>query len=333
MLEIYGTNQRPDGWEVPNSTRPLDDAAKWAEMAGLHGMLIFTDQRTIDPWAAAQYMVERTERLRPLVAVQPADIPPYTAARMVATLATLYGRRVDLNLVAGGYPPDLASIGKFLEHDLRYERLVEYGGMLVELLENGEKVSRKGSHYELVDATLLPPMQSALMPRIFVAGTSAAAIRAARKLNATRLAYPRALEDHEDDPSALSGIGIRIGVLARDTAAIAWKIARERHPEDPWKEAFHEYASESIDSLWHKTLWSDSDRRLVHRLVYWLYPFRLPYVYCPYLVGSHEDVAEYLACYLRMGINTLILNEAYEEDDYFHAMKAITQAQELIAQG
>ena len=45
---------------------------------------------------------------------------PYTAAKMVATLAHLYGRRVYLNLIAGGYRNDLKALGDTAEHDDRY---------------------------------------------------------------------------------------------------------------------------------------------------------------------------------------------------------------------
>jgi alkanesulfonate monooxygenase len=45
---------------------------------------------------------------------------------MVASLAFLHGRRVYLNMVAGGFAHDLAALDDRTPHDQRYERLIEY---------------------------------------------------------------------------------------------------------------------------------------------------------------------------------------------------------------
>ena len=64
----------------------------------------------MDPWLVSQMVVQNTERLCPLVAVQPIYMHPYTVAKMVATLAYLYGRRLYLNMVAGGFKNDLQAL-------------------------------------------------------------------------------------------------------------------------------------------------------------------------------------------------------------------------------
>jgi alkanesulfonate monooxygenase len=56
-------------------------------------LLIFTDNDSMDPWAAAQFLLEHTATLVPLVAVQPLYMHPFTAARKVTTLSSMYGRR------------------------------------------------------------------------------------------------------------------------------------------------------------------------------------------------------------------------------------------------
>ena len=71
-------------------------------------------------------MIKSTGRLRPLVAVQPVYMHPYSVAKMVTSLAYLHGRAVDLNMLAGGFRDDLVALGDEIEHDLRYERTVEY---------------------------------------------------------------------------------------------------------------------------------------------------------------------------------------------------------------
>ena len=42
-----------------------------------------------------------TERLSPLIAVNPISMHPFTAAKCISSLANLYSRKVFLNMVAG----------------------------------------------------------------------------------------------------------------------------------------------------------------------------------------------------------------------------------------
>ena len=76
------------------------DAARWSEQAGCRGMLVYADNSQLDAWLVSQTIVENTQALSPLVAVQPAYMHPYTVAKMVTSLGYLYRRRVYLNMVA-----------------------------------------------------------------------------------------------------------------------------------------------------------------------------------------------------------------------------------------
>ena len=78
------------------------EVARWSEEAGCQGILVYTDNRLVDPWLVSAAIMQATERLAPLVALQPAYIHPY-AATMVAAMAVVYGRRVHINLLAGGF--------------------------------------------------------------------------------------------------------------------------------------------------------------------------------------------------------------------------------------
>ena len=76
--------------------------ARWSESAGCEGVLIYTDNRLVDPWLVSQIVIEATDSLSPLVAVQPIYMHPYTVTKMVTTLGYLYDRKIYLNMVAGG---------------------------------------------------------------------------------------------------------------------------------------------------------------------------------------------------------------------------------------
>ena len=306
----------------------LADVAGWAERAGLRGLLIFTDNEMIDPWAAAQHIMERTERVVPLVAVQPLYLHPYSAARNISTLAHLYGRRVDLNFVTGGNRRDFQALGCTIDHDERYARLVEFGKIMLDLLDNPERLTHSGKYYQLDGANLQPAMSPDLLPMRFLAGSSPVGIEAARALDAVRLTYPLALEQY-DDSSILSGAGIRLGIIARETSEEAWQVAHRLFPPDRVGEAKAKFLVHGVESQWWHRLRQEP---VTSGATYWLYPFHSFKTFCPYLVGSYREVGETIARYLGLGVSTLILGESYTEDDLFHAQLALQHADRVGAQ-
>jgi len=54
---------------------------------------------------------------------------------MIVTLGHLYGRRVYLNVVAGGFKNDLTALNDATPHDKRYQRLTEYTLIIKHLLD------------------------------------------------------------------------------------------------------------------------------------------------------------------------------------------------------
>jgi alkanesulfonate monooxygenase len=51
---------------------------------------------------------------------------------------------------------------------------------------------------------------------------------------------------------------------------------------------------------------------------YWLWPFQNYKTFCPYLVGSHEQVACEIGRYLASGYSTFILDVPGSEEDLTH---------------
>src|SRR5579864_522514 len=76
--------------------RQVNEVAAWSEAAGCEGILIYTDNGLVDPWTVANVIVSGTQRLAPLVAVQPIYMHPYSVAKIVSSLALFYGRRTYL---------------------------------------------------------------------------------------------------------------------------------------------------------------------------------------------------------------------------------------------
>ena len=170
-VQIFSTC--PQSKDVPRERylQEVADVARWSEEAGCAGILVYTDNSIADPWLVSQVIVQSTARLAPLVATQPVYLHPYAVAKMLATFGFLYGRRLWLNMVAGGFRNDLAALNDETPHDKRYQRLVEYALVIKRLLASPEPVSFEGEFYKVRNLRMTPPLDRGLAPGILVTGT------------------------------------------------------------------------------------------------------------------------------------------------------------------
>ncbi|MEM9652361.1 MAG: LLM class flavin-dependent oxidoreductase [Actinomycetota bacterium] len=262
--------------------------------------------------------------MSPLVAVQPAYEHPFTTARTVASFQRLHDRAVHLNLVAGGFVRDLEAIGAFLDHDARYERLVEHATIVAGVLA-GETMTVEGNHYQVSGLRMDASDLDADAVKFFVSGSSPAGIAAATSLGAVPVRYPKP-PDADQEPELVGlATGIRLGVIARDTADEAWRLAHERFPPDRAGEMKHSVAVKVSDSHWHR-----DQAGIAEGGTFWLHPVNTYKSFCPYLVGSHEDVAKTIGDYLVDGVRTLILDIPTCPEDVANAMVAVERASTRI---
>lgn len=110
-LNVYTTMPSRQERTPQEYRRRVIDVARWTEQAGFRGALIYTDNTLVDAWTVAGVAIENSERFVPLVAVSPVDAHPFAVAKTISTLAFLHGRRVDLNLVTGGFSKHLRELG------------------------------------------------------------------------------------------------------------------------------------------------------------------------------------------------------------------------------
>lgn len=308
----------------------VEQVAAWCEAGACSGALIYTDNSLVDPWVVAQEVLARTTDLAPLVAVQPVYMHPYAVAKLIASIAHLYGRRLHLNMVAGGFVRDLQALDDDTEHDARYERLVEYTTIVQRLLADDGAVTFEGRWYRVHKLRLRPSVPPELRPGYMLSGSSDAGLAAARALGATAIQYPKPPGDYvPEEPRGLDA-GIRIGIVARGDAAEAWAIAHERFPGDERGRMTHKLAMATSDSAWHRQL-SALGEEAGTRPTYWLHPFENYKTFCPYLVGSYDEVASELAGYLESGFGTFILDVPRAADDLAHAAESFERAERLAA--
>jgi alkanesulfonate monooxygenase len=314
-LEIFATCPQSKDFAPEDYVQRVVEVARWSEAAGCTGILVYTDNGIVDPWLVAHIIIQSTERLCPLVAIQPVYMHPYSAAKMVASYAFLHRRRIYLNMVAGGFSRDLQALHDPTPHDDRYARVTEYTLIMKLLLEGQDPVTFEGRYHVVKNLRMIPPLPPDLMPGILISGSSPAGMAAARAIGATGIVYPRSAEEEIDASETLTRRGARIGIIARPDPAEAWRIAHDRFPEDPRGRLTHKLAMTVSDSLWHKQLSEGSDKRSRAESPYWLWPFQTYKTFCPYVVGSYDEGAAYLACYIAKGYRTFILDIPRSPDD------------------
>ncbi|GAA4891885.1 LLM class flavin-dependent oxidoreductase [Actinomycetospora straminea] len=328
-LTVYSTCPQSKDVPAADYLDAVAATARWSEEAGCAGMLVYTDNGIADPWLVAQTAIAATEHLAPLVAVQPVYMHPYTAASMVSSLAYLHGRAVHLNMLAGGFRHDLLALGDTTEHDDRYARTVEYTQILTALLR-GETVTRQGRWHTVENLKLAPALPPELMPEVLISGSSPAGRAAAAEIGATPIRYPEPLGTASDDTA--SGGGVRMGIIARDDADEAWRVAHERFPADRKGQVAHAMAMRVSDSHWHHELTAAAGKTTPRADLdaepepYWLGPFENYQSFCPYLVGSHDRVAAEVARYLERGTEVFVLDIPPAPEDLGHAGEVFARA-------
>lgn len=300
---------------------------RWSERYGCTGILIFTGNDCfVDPWLWAQIVCSETDRLCPLVAVNPVYMHPFSAAKMVSSLAYLYGRRTYLNMVTGSVKSYLESLDDRLAHDQRYDRLLEYCLLLRSLVCEKAPASFDGAYYKVRTLQLLPNMEPELWPGFVISGQSEAARRIAAATGGVAM---RHLQPDLGNVAGgeLEGAGIYLGIVARDSEAAAWKAARGLFPADEVGEAIFDYSVSQTESVWKKRLAAVAgDPAAAHEPGYWLQPFRSHQTDCPYFVGTYDQAAAIVERHVRKGVSTFILDIVPREEEFHHVAEVFARA-------
>jgi len=330
-INVFSTCPPSSGVPREEYLERVSEIARWSEDAGCKGILVYSDNSLLDPWLVSQIIIQQTKSLCPLVAVQPIYMHPYSVAKHITSLAYLSGRRIYLNMVAGGFKNDLEALNDNTPHDQRYARLIEYTTIIMDLLEGALPVSYAGEFHSVSKLKLTPPLPHGLMPGVFVSGSSDAGIAAAKALGATAIKYPKPAYEEDPRKDDVVSPGIRVGIIARQDETEAWEIARARFPEDRKGQLTRNLATKVSDSVWHKQLSEIDDA--AGKSPYWMVPFHNYKTMCPYLVGSYEQVADELARYFMAGYRTVILDippDAGELTHTFAAFERATQPQPTL---
>lgn len=328
-VEVFSTCPHSAGLAQDLYAERVAEVARWSEEAGCTGILVYSDNSSLDPWLLSHIIIQQTKTLCPLVAIQPVYMHPYWVAKQIASLGYIYNRRVYLNMVAGGFKNDLEALNDPTPHDRRYARLIEYTTIIMRLLSNLAALTYEGDFHRVTRLKLTPSLPAALVPGVFVSGSSEAGMAAASTLCATAIKYPKPAGDEDPPPEGPANLGIRVGIIARPDEEEAWKIAYARFPEDRKGQLTRQLASKVSDSVWHKQL-SELDATPA-KTPYWLVPFQNYKVMCPYLVGSYEQVGGEMARYFNAGYRTVILDDPPDAEELRHTFAAFDAAMQPVS--
>jgi len=327
QISIFSTCPQSKAVSAEHYTRAVRDVARWSEEAGCRGILVYADNGLVDPWLVAQQIMQCTTVLSPLVAVQPVYLHPYAAAKMVASMGHMFGRQMFLNMIAGGFRNDLIALNDDTPHDDRYVRLTEYTQIISRLLASDDPLTYEGKYYTVRNLRLTPSLPEDLMPGILMSGSSPAGLAAAKTSNAVAVKYPQRPSDEAQlkrDPEL--AVGMRVGIVARESTEEAWQAALERFPVDRKGQIMHKLAMNVSDSHWHRQLSEMAAESAEKDDPYWLGPFENYRTFCPYLVGSYDRVATELQRYIEIGHDTFILDIPPCQEELMHIQIVFRQA-------
>jgi alkanesulfonate monooxygenase len=330
-VEVFSTTPQSKDLDQSEYLQRVEDVARWSDEAGYRGILVYTDNGIVDPWLVSQIILQSTKSLCPLVAIQPIYMHPYTAAKMVSTYAFLHERRLYLNMLAGGFKNDLIALNDETPHDDRYVRTVEYTQIMKALLSSPEPVTFEGKYYKVTNLKMTPPLPEELFPGVLISGSSDAGLAAAREIGATAVKYPKPPGEEVDQRGDVIDSGVRVGIIAREDSDEAWRVGRERYPEDRKGQITHKLAMKVSDSQWHKQLSELGEQPVSEENPYWLGPFENYSTFCPYLVGSYDRVADEVARYIQLGFKTFILDIPPSEEEIAHTAVVFDRAQTLAS--
>jgi alkanesulfonate monooxygenase len=306
----------------------IGQIARSAEQLGFTAALTPTSSWCDDAWVMTAGLTQVTERFKYLVAFRPGLMSPTLATHMAATYQRISGGRLLLNVVTGGDDVEQQRFGDHLNKQQRYQRCAEFLHIVRELW-TGEKVSFQGEYYDVRDAQLVP---DPVWPDLYFGGSSPDAIDVAARYADVYLTWgepPAAVAEKLDsvrERAKAAGrelrFGIRLHVIARESAAEAWSQAQRL------LDGLDPAAIERAQAI-QRSSQSEGQRRMVA-----LHDGRTdslevsPNLWAGVglvrggagtaLVGSHVEVADRIAEYHALGIDEFILSgyphleEAYQ---------------------
>ena len=333
------------GTEFPErepSFEYLSQVVKTAEKHDFYSLLIPTrfanglfleESPLAETWTTATALAAVTQKIRFLIAVRPGFIPVGLFAQMAGALHQISNGRIDINIVPGGIQNDFERLGQYIDHDVRYERAVEFIQACQTLWNEDGPIEFDGDFYKLNNAYCSPrPKQSP--PLFYLGGASPRAIDMSGKLADIHLNWIEPIGPFTELINKLKEsfiannreprFGLRTHLIVRNTEEEAWKAADELISLAAPKVKAQRNTSIQGTAMVGQIAQSQrvKDHKVSDHLWNGLSEVR---VNCgTAIVGTPETVAEELTKYKALGIEEFILS------GFPHVEECIRVAEEVI---
>jgi alkanesulfonate monooxygenase len=317
------------------------------EAAGFDRVLIGYHATGPDGFAVAAHVLNATTRLKVLIAHRPGFVAPTLVARKLATLDQLTGGgRVAIHHITGGDELDQKRDGDFADHDRRYARTAEFMGLLRRELTAAEPFDHDGEFYRVRGAySYVKPATADAIP-LYFGGASPAAISVGARHADVYMLWGEPVADIAGRiagiraEAARHGRAVRFSLSVRPIVAgteeAAWQRAEQIRAATgervagatgrqvqgiqvpgapgPDRRLFGFRESSSVGS---ERLQQQAAEREVYddRLWYGVTRLTGPGGNSTALVGTAPQVAEALAAYRRVGVDTVLIRGFDPLDD------------------
>ncbi len=302
----------------------LADVARTAEKLGFEGVLTPTGTFCEDAWLTTAALVRETSRLKFLVAFRPGVINPVLAAQMAATYQRISGGRLMLNVVTGGEPVEQHRFGDTASKAERYARTGEFLSV-VRGAWHEAPFDFSGDHFQVEGAMVSGGVHP--KPDIYFGGSSGPAGPVAARHADVYLTWGEPPELVREKVAWMRGLaeaqgrtlrfGLRIHTLSRDTSEEAWRHAQWLLDGlDPATIARAQATLRASESTGQQRMTSLHDGRTSYASAHdlevspglWSGVGLVRGGAGTALVGSHQEVADRLEEYHRLGIDEFILS-------------------------
>jgi alkanesulfonate monooxygenase len=202
-----------------------------AEDAGCEGLLVATAYTNyLENLTTAAAVLGRTRSARMLLAIRPNQFHPVQAAKIIASLQTLFPGRIELNVVTGGWEDD-AWIEIRDDREQRFRRVREWFDIVNGLWYGDFPFSYRGETFH-VEEVRLYPAPPRRMP-IFLSGFSLEARELAVREADVYLIFGSTVEEVAAEVQQMRALdtarrlryAVRFQVIVRKRARDAWQAA------------------------------------------------------------------------------------------------------------
>ncbi|ADP80065.1 LLM class flavin-dependent oxidoreductase [Pseudofrankia inefficax] len=189
-----------------------------------------------DPFAIANQIVARSERVTPIVALRPNTVYPTVAAKALATLDQFGAGRAIVHFISGGSDAEQAREGDYLPKEKRYARTAEYIEICRRVWTSTEPFSHEGEFYKFDGffSTVCPT--NGTIP-VSVGGSSADAYRVGGALGDIFGLWGEPLKDTRDQIDAVNAEAAKAGRTDRPRIWVTFRPIIARTEELAWEKA------------------------------------------------------------------------------------------------